>query len=140
MASSDTLVPGMLTQDCRIIFGQTPRGSRPHHDGSPPSPAAVEVRRMRCAQRGPALSTSWRSATQQSAWKLSPDAAEASLRLLDPGQHNCFRQIASKLWAQRWVSSPAPKMRLISLVLVLCILIAMPTDDCCRASAIFRPN
>ena len=86
VASSDTLVPGMLTQDCRIIFGQTPRGSRPHHDGSPPSPAAVEVRRMRCAQRGPALLTSWRSATQQSAWKLSPDAAEASLQLLHAEQ------------------------------------------------------
>ena len=50
VTSSDTLVPGMVSQDCRIIFGQTPRGLRPHHDGSPPSPEAIKVRRMRCAK------------------------------------------------------------------------------------------
>ena len=65
VASSDTLVPGMVTQDCRIIFGQTPRGSRPHHDGSPPSPAAIEVRRMRCAQIIAARLRSCRSMMQQ---------------------------------------------------------------------------
>ena len=55
VTSSDTLVPGMVAQDCRIIFGQKPRGSRPHHDGSPPSPAAIEVRRMHCAYSAAAL-------------------------------------------------------------------------------------
>ena len=55
MADSDTLVPGAVRQDCRIILAQTPGRARPHHDGAPPSPAAIEVSRLRCARNTVAL-------------------------------------------------------------------------------------
>ena len=47
VTDSDTLVPGMMQQDCRIIFGQRRGGSRRQRDGGPPSPEAIEVGRMR---------------------------------------------------------------------------------------------
>ena len=50
MGRDDTIVPGKVKRDCRIIFGQTPGASQPHQDSAPPSPEAIEVSRARCAQ------------------------------------------------------------------------------------------